>query len=337
LTQRPKSFPVASVKNLITDVPGLTVGHATDAALGSGSTVIVFDEPAVAAADLRGGGPGTRETDLLNLAATVDRGDAIALSGGSAFGLEAAAGAMAWLAEHGRGFAVGNARVPIVPGAILFDLLGPGEKDTGRFPPYRELGYAAAKTANSDSPLGSVGAGTGATTENLKGGIGSASANAPSGHIVGALAAVNAAGRVTVGDGPHFWAAPFEQSKEFGGLGLPSPFPAVTPHLKGDARQNTTLCVVATDAMLTSVQCARLAAMATAGLARAIHPVFSPLDGDIVFATATGKRPLADPLRDLARLGAVAADCVARAVARGVYEAKSLPGGIPGWREKFRR
>ena len=325
------------MKNLITDVPGLSVGHAADASLGSGATVVLFGEPAVAAVDIRGGGPGTRETDLLHPAATVERIDAIALSGGSAFGLEAAAGVMAWLAEQGRGFAVGPARVPIVPGAILFDLLGPGDKSWGRFPPYRELGYAAAEAAGENFDLGSVGAGMGATTENLKGGLGSASMGTPSGHTVGALAAVNAAGRVTVGDGPHFWAAPFERGREFGGLGLPSPFPetASAPHLKGDARTNTTLCVVATDAVLTKAQCARIATMAGAGLARAINPVFSPLDGDIIFVAATGKRPLADPLRDLARLGASAADCVARAVARGVYEAKSLPGGTPSWRDRF--
>jgi L-aminopeptidase/D-esterase-like protein len=325
------------VKNLITDVPGLKVGHATDTTLGSGVTVLVFDEPAVASVDLRGGGPGTRETDLLQPSATVERIDAIALSGGSAFGLDAAAGVMALLAEQGRGFAVGSARVPIVPGAILFDLLGPGDKKWGRFPPYRDLGYAAAKSAASSFELGSVGAGTGATTENLKGGLGSASAEASTGHLVGALAAVNPIGRVTLGDGPHFWAAPFERGGEFGGLGLPSPLPDPTrpAQLGGNARANTTLCIVATEAMLTKPQCAQLAAMASAGLARAINPVFSPLDGDIVFAAANGRKTLADPMRDLASIGAAAADCLARAIARGVYEAKSLPGGLPSWRDRF--
>lgn len=312
------------------------MGNAADEKVGSGVTVVLFDEPATASADLRGGGPGTRESQLLHPGATVEKIDAIALAGGSAFGLDAASGVMAWLTAQGRGFAVGSARVPIVPGAILFDLLAPGDKDWGRYPPYRELAYAAANDAAKSFALGSVGAGTGATTENLKGGLGSASAQAPSGHLVGALAAVNAAGRVTVGDGPHFWAAPYEQGREFGGLGLPSPLPASAPHLKGDARANTTLCIVATDAILTKAQCARLASMASAGLARAINPVFSPLDGDVIFAAATAKRPLADPLRDLARIGAVAADCVARAVARGVYEATSLPGGVPSWNDKFK-
>jgi D-aminopeptidase len=325
------------MKNLITDVPGLSVGHATDAALGSGATAILFDEPAVAALDLRGGGPGTRETELLDPAATVERIDAISISGGSAFGLEAAAGIMAFLAEQGRGFAVGTARVPIVPGAILFDLLGPGNKDWGRFPPYRELGHAAAKSAARDFELGSVGAGTGATTENFKGGIGSTSVTLGSGHTVGALAAVNAVGRVTVGDGPHFWAAAFEQQKEFGGHGLPSPLPvaAEVARMKGEVRAHTTPCIVATDAILTAPQAKRVAVMASAGMARAINPVFSPLDGDVIFAVSTGKRPLADPIYDLSRIAAAAADCLARAIARGVYEAKSLPGGIPSWRDKF--
>lgn len=325
------------MKNLLTDVPGLSVGHAADAAIGSGATAVLFDEPAVAALDLRGGGPGTRETELLDPAATVERIDAISISGGSAFGLEAAAGVMAFLAEQGRGFAIGNARVPIVPGAILFDLLGPGNKDWGRFAPYRELGHAAAQAATRDFELGSVGAGAGATTENLKGGIGSASVKLASGHTVGALAAVNAVGRVTVGNGPHFWAAPWETGKEFGDLGLPSPVPAAAHAvpMKGGVRENTTPCIVATDAILTAPQAKRVAVMASAGMARAINPVFSPLDGDVIFAVSTGRRPLADPIYDLSRIAAAAADCLARAIARGVYEAKSLPGGIPSWHDRF--
>jgi L-aminopeptidase/D-esterase-like protein len=325
------------MQNLITDVPGVRVGHAGSTALGSGVTAVIFDEPAVAAVDIRGGGPGTRETALLDAAATVEKIDAIALSGGSAFGLEAAAGVMAWLAAKGRGFAIGDIRVPIVPGAILFDLLGPGERNWGRYPPYRELGFEAAEAAAANVPLGSVGAGTGATTQNLKGGIGSASVQTPDGHLVGALAAVNAVGRVTFGDGPHFRAASFEVGAEFGGLGLPSPVPADlhAVHLKGQVRENTTLCVVATDATLSRSQAARLAAMASVGLAQAIHPVFSPLDGDVVFAAATGRRALANPLQDLAHIGAAAAHCLARAITRSVYEAKSLPGGIPSWRDRF--
>jgi D-aminopeptidase len=327
------------LKNLITDVPGIRVGHAADAKLGSGATAVIFDEPSVAAVDVRGGGPGTRETDLLAPATSIDRIDAVALSGGSAFGLEAGSGVAAWLAEQGRGFVVGSARVPLVPGAILFDLLGPGEKNWGRFPPYRELGYAAAAAAATNFTLGSVGAGTGATTQNLKGGLGSASARTPSGHIVGALAAVNAAGRVTVGDGPHFWAAPFEVGSEFGGRGLPSSLPpeALAPRMKGQLIASTTLCVVATDAALTQPQAARLATMASAGLARSIDPIYSALDGDIVFAVATGGKPLSDVVHGLSAIGAVAAHALARAVARGIYEAKALafPGALPSWQDRF--
>ena len=206
------------MRNLITDVPGMKVGHAEDLRLGSGATAIIFDQPAAASIDVRGGGPGTRETALLDPAQTVEGIDAITLAGGSAFGLDAASGVQAWLKEQGRGFAVRTARVPIVPAAILFDLLSGGDKDWGRYPPYRELGYAAAAAASPDFPLGSVGAGTGATTVNCKGGIGSASAGTAEGHVVGALAAVNAVGSVTIGDGPWFWAAPFERAAEFGGL-----------------------------------------------------------------------------------------------------------------------
>src|SRR5512140_1843016 len=252
-----------TARNLITDIPGLRVGHAGDAKLGSGTTVVLFDAAVVASVDVRGGGPATRETALLDPAQTVDGIDAIVLSGGSAFGLDAASGVQAWLREQGRGFAVGSARVPIVPGAILFDLLSGGDKAWGRYPPYREFGYEAAKCAGADCALGSVGAGLGATTVNLKGGLGSASAQTRDGFTVGAIVAVNAAGSVTVGDGPHFWAAPFELDKEFGGRGWPPTFSADALALrsKGAPRQSTTLAVVATDAKLTKAQANRLAVM----------------------------------------------------------------------------
>ncbi|MFZ0528635.1 MAG: P1 family peptidase [Xanthobacteraceae bacterium] len=329
------------MRNLITDVPGLKVGHAEDARLGSGSTVVIFDEPAVASIDVRGGGPGTRETALLDPAQTVEGIDAIALSGGSAFGLDAASGAQAWLREQGRGFAVRTAKVPIVPAAILFDLLSGGDKNWGRFPPYRELGYAATASAAVDFALGSFGAGTGATTVNCKGGIGSASAQSPEGFIIGALAAVNAAGSVTVGSGPWFWAAPFEVNGEYGGRGLPNPFPpqALDPLTKGGARQNTTLIIVATDAVLTKAQAKRLAVMAQSGLSRAIYPVHTPLDGDVVFTASTGRRPLADAMHGLTALGVLAANVTARAIARGVFAAATLPpaGSMPSWQDQFGR
>ena len=328
-------------RNLITDVPGLRIGHADDARLGSGVTAIVFDAPAVAAIDVRGGGPGTREAALLDPTMTVERIDAIALAGGSAFGLDAASGLQAGLVEQGRGFVIRTARVPIVPAAILFDLLSGGDKAWGRYPPYRELGYAAAAAAAIEFALGSVGAGLGATTVNLKGGIGSASATTRDGLRVGALAAVNAAGSVVVGNGPSFWAAPFERDAEFGGRGLPSAMPAdaLTFRTKGAPGESTTLAVVATDAGLTKAQAKRLAIMAQDGLARAIRPVHTPLDGDVVFAAATGAVPLADPIAGLGLLGTAAADVVARAVARAVYAATALPfpQALPSWRDKFGR
>jgi L-aminopeptidase/D-esterase-like protein len=330
-----------TLRNLITDIPGLRVGHAGDAKLGSGTTVVVFDTAVVASVDVRGGGPGTRETALLDPAQTVEGIDAIALSGGSAFGLDAASGVQAWLREQGRGFAVREARVPIVPGAILFDLLSGGDKDWGRYPPYRDLGYEAAKAASADFALGSVGAGLGATTFGLKGGVGSASAQTSDGLTVAAIVAANAAGSITIGDGPHFWAAPFEQDKEFGGRGWPPDFSgeALSFRSKGAPRENTTLAVVATDAKLTKAQCKRLAVMAQSGLSRAIYPVHTPLDGDVAFAAAMGTKPLPDPVYSLSELGMVAANVLARAIARGVYEATALPfaGALPSWKDKFGR
>jgi D-aminopeptidase len=328
-------------RNLITDISGLRVGHAGDAKLGSGTTAVIFDAAVVASVDVRGGGPGTRETALLDPAQTVEGIDAIVLSGGSAFGLDAASGVQAWLREQGRGFQVREARVPIVPGAILFDLLSGGEKNWGRYPPYRELGYEAAKIAGAEVALGSVGAGLGATTVNLKGGIGSASAQTRDGLMVGAIVAVNAAGSVTVGGGPHFWAAPFEQNKEFGGRGWPPAFTgdALSFRSKGAPRANTTLAVVATDAKLSKAQAKRLAVMAQSGLSRAIYPVHTPLDGDVVFAAAMGAKPLPDLAYSLSELGMLAANVLARAISRGVYEASALPfaSSLPSWKDKFGR
>ena len=327
------------MRNLITDVAGIRVGNASDAKVATGTTAIVFDEPAVVAVDVRGGAPGTIETDLLEPHRTVERIDAVMLSGGSAFGLEAASGVQAWLRERGRGFAFGGVRVPVVSGAILFDLMNGGDKTWGRFSPHRELGYAAAAATDIDFALGTSGAGYGANTVNFKGGLGSASAQTRTGHVVGALAAVNAAGSVTLGDGPYFWAAPFEQGDEFGGRGLPAsiPPPALAVRTKGRPRENTTIALVATDAVLTKAQTKQLAVMAHDGLARAIYPAHTPIDGDTVFAAATGRRPLAELLMDLTELGAIAANVLARAVARGVYAASKLPftGALPAWRDRF--
>ena len=337
--KRPPLETQALARNLITDVAGVRVGHADDPKLGSGSTVVLFDQPAVAAADVHGGGPGTRESALLDPAMTVERIDAITLSGGSAFGLDAASGTQAWLREHGRGFQIRDALVPIVPAAVMFDLLNGGDNNWGLYPPYRELGYAATAAAVPDFTLGSAGAGLGATIVDLKGGLGSASAQTADGITVGALAVVNAVGSAVIGGGPHFWAAPFERGSEFGGRGLPASVSqeALAFRAKGQAGENTTLVVVATDATLTKAQTRRLAMMAQDGMARALRPVHTPLDGDLVFAAATGARPLADPVIALAELGSLAADVVARAIARGVYEARALPflGALPSWRDKF--
>jgi L-aminopeptidase/D-esterase-like protein len=330
------------MNNLLTDIAGVRVGHADDATLASGVTAIVFDQPFVAAMDVRGGGPGTREGALLDLANTVEKVDAIVLSGGSAFGLEAGGGVQAWLAERGRGFKVRGAVVPIVPGAICFDLLNGGNKKWGRFAPYRELGFAAAAAAGSGFALGSAGAGLGANTANLKGGLGSASAQTNDGVKVAALAVVNAVGSVTVGDGPWFWAAPFEIDGEYGGRGLPASFTPdmLTMRIKGgpaaSEAESTTLAVVVTDAALTKTQAKRLAMIAQTGFARAIYPVHAPMDGDVVFAASTGERQI-DPLIGLTELGMIAANVMARAIARGVHAATALPfpGALPSWRDRF--
>jgi L-aminopeptidase/D-esterase-like protein len=330
------------LKNLLTDIAGVSVGHAGDTALASGVTAIIFDKPAVASIDVRGGGPGTREDALLDPVSTVDAIDAITLAGGSAFGLEAGGGVQARLAEQGRGFRIRDAVIPIVTGAICFDLLNGGNKAWGRFSPYRDLGYAAAAAAGADFALGSVGAGLGATTANFKGGLGSASAATPAGVKVAALAVVNAVGTVTVGDGPWFWAAPYEIGGEYGGRGMPPSFTSdmLKMRIKGgpeaSAAESTTLVVVVTDAVLTKTQAKRLAMIAQTGMARAIYPVHAPLDGDVVFAAATGANPI-DPLFGLTELGMVAANVVARAIARGVYSASALPfpGSLPAWKDRF--
>ena len=329
------------MRNLITDVPGVRVGQADDRALASGVTVVVFDRAVTGSVDVRGGGPGTRETALLDPAQTVEGIDAIVLSGGSAFGLDAASGVQAYLREQGRGFRIREAVVPIVPGAILFDLLNGGDKAWGRYPPYRELGYAAAASASSDMTLGSAGAGLGATTATLKGGVGSASAKTRAGITVGALVVVNAVGTTTVGDGPHFWAAPFEQDGEFGGRGVAPQVSAsdLAIRAKGGPRENTTIAVIATDAKLNKAQANRLAVMAQDGFARAIYPVHTPLDGDVIFSAATGAIELPDPHYGMAELGMIAGNVMARAVARGVYAATALsfPGALPSWQDRFGR
>lgn len=321
--------------NLITDVTGLRVGNAHDAGLRSGVTVLTADRPFVAAIHVMGGAPGTRETDLLAPDKLVHEVDAIFLSGGSAFGLDAGTGIMAGLRAMGRGFPVGPVRVPIVPGAILFDLLNGGQKDWAESP-YPALGRMAHETAGGSFALGTAGAGFGAMNGTLKGGLGSASCLLPSGITVGALVAVNALGSATVGETAHFWAAPWEEGAEFGGLGPAPMVPHDAPLPRKRMGEATTIAIVATDAQLTKPQAQRMAIAAHDGMARALLPSHTPLDGDLVFAVSTGGRDLADPLTDAFQIGHAAATCLARAIARAVYLAKPMPGDFqPCWHARF--
>lgn len=323
--------------NSLIDLPGVAVGNAHDASLGSGVTAVIFDRPAVASVSVLGGAPGGRDTDMLAPHNTVQAVDAIVLSGGSAFGLDAAGGVQAWLREQKRGLVVGGVRVPLVAQAIIFDLANGGDKNWARFSPYRDMGYAAAETARpAPFALGTAGAGCGATTATVKGGLGSASAMTRAGHTVAAIVAVNAVGTPIIGDGPWFWAAPYEVDGEFGGRGWPAEFDTA-PRLKGSPGTSTTIGLVVTDATLSKPQATRLAIMAHGGLARAVLPAHAPQDGDTMFAASTGARLLNDPLRELAELGHATTLVLARAIARGVYEATSLhvTGAQRSWRERF--
>ncbi|HQZ12251.1 MAG TPA: P1 family peptidase [Devosia sp.] len=327
-------------RNLITDVAGLRVGNAEDFRIKTGTTVLVGDRPFVASVDVMGGSPGSRETELLAPDKLVTEIDAIVLSGGSAFGLDAASGVANSLRAQGRGFRVGDVTVPIVPGAILFDLLNGGDKDWGRNP-YAGLGERALAAAAEEFSLGTFGCGVGALTANLKGGLGSASLRLGNGHTVGALVGANATGMATAGDRANFWAAPFEMNGEFGGLGTyPEPVSFLeSSRTKRDYANpvaNTTIAIVATDAALTKAQCKRLAVAAQDGIARAVSPSHALVDGDIVFAVSTGLRPLEDEIVDVMRLGHAAAVCLTRAIARAVYSAAPAEGDIvPAWRERF--
>ncbi|MBP0482755.1 P1 family peptidase [Sagittula salina] len=321
-------------RNLITDVAGLRVGNAQDDGLRSGVTVVTGDAPFVASVAVHGGAPGTRETDLLAPDKSAPGVDALVLSGGSAFGLAAAQGVMEALHEAGRGFEVFSARVPLVPAAILFDLLNGGEKGWTENP-YPALGRAALAEASAAIALGTAGAGTGAQTAHHKGGLGSASL-VIAGVTVGALVAVNPVGSVTTPSGRHFNAGPLEIGGEFGGLGVdPAPAWKLLPSRKAQtmaAQGNTTIAVVATDARLDKAQCHRMAVAAHDGIARAILPAHTPMDGDLVFGAATGR--VEPDEMTLAMLGHAASLCLSRAIARAVWEAVPAPGDtLPTLRE----
>ncbi|MER8655405.1 P1 family peptidase [Mesorhizobium sp. M0847] len=330
-------------RNLITDVAGLRVGNASDARLKSGVTTVLCDEPAVGGVQILGGAPGTRETDLLEPHNSIEAVHAVVLSGGSAFGLDAASGVQAALREKGIGVDVGGFRVPIVPAAILFDLRNGGDKDWGRYPPYRDLGYEAAQAATVDFPLGTIGAGTGALSSGLKGGLGSASTVLDSGVTIGALAAANPTGSVTIARTRYFWAAPFEIGDEFGGLGYPSPMPGDARRIllkyrdkrvggQAEAGGNTTIAVIATDAVLTKAAAKRLAISAHDGFVRAIWPVHTPADGDLVFALATGKSGIELSADDAVDFFAAAGATMARAISRGIHAATPADGDLfPVW------
>lgn len=319
-------------RNLITDVAGLRVGNAQDAGLKSGSTVLVGGAPFTASVHVMGGAPGTRETDLLAPDKTVAQVDALVLSGGSSFGLDACSGVVSGLRSAGRGFQIGSAIIPLVPGAILFDLLNGGEKDWDENP-YAALGRRALETASPSFDLGSIGAGTGALAAMQKGGLGSASLVIEDGITVGALVAANPVGSVTTPQGRHFWAAPFEIDAEFGGAG-PDPRGGLCAPLVSDKmaalhgpRANTTIAIVATDATLTKAQCHRLAVAAHDGIARAVVPAHTPNDGDLVFALSTGNGPPASDAQ-LLQIGHAAALCLSRAIARGIYAASPAKGDL---------
>lgn len=322
-------------QNAITDINGLKVGHAQDDTLKSGVTVLTADTAFTASVAVQGGAPGTRETDLLAPDKSVAQVDALVLAGGSAYGLDACSGVVAGLRDQGRGFQVGKAIIPLVPGAIIFDLLSGGDKDWTDTP-YPALGRAAFEAATTHTDIGTIGAGTGAMTAMMKGGLGTASLTLDNGITVGALVAANPMGSVTTPGDRHFWAAPYEIDGEFGGLG-PDPTSGLGRSLDSRKltamleRANTTIAIVATDATLDKAQCQRVAIAAHDGIARACVPAHSPGDGDLVFSVSTSARPTTSP-HDLGLIGHAAALCLSRAIARGVYAATPAPHDLlPTW------
>ena len=333
MTDLPRPGP----RNLITDVDGILVGNAEDHGVRTGVTAILPDAPVTMAAAITGGAPGTRETDALDPTCLVQGFHGLVLSGGSVFGLGAADGLVAWLSERGRGLQLGPRAIPVVPAAILFDLENGGDKDWGETPPYAALGRAAAAAAGRDFRLGNAGAGLGAKAGRIKGGLGSASLVAGA-LQVGALAGVNPVGSVTMPGRRQFWAWALERDGEFGGLPPPDGGVGAEPPLPAEGRigGHTTICAIATNAALDKAAALRVALMAHDGIARAVRPAHTPFDGDSVFVMATGALPLdriaAAPPLAVATIGHMAADCLARAIARGVHAAESL-GDLKAWKD----
>jgi L-aminopeptidase/D-esterase-like protein len=323
--------------NAITDVPGIQVGHFTDLDNLTGVSVIFPENGAVAGVDVRGGAPGTRETDLLNPVNLVEKVNAIVLSGGSAYGLEAASGVMRWLEEHGHGYPVGNettqAIVPIVPAAVIFDLL----VGSPQVRPSAEYGYLAAQNLKGGAvQQGVVGVGTGARNGGLKGGAGTASLIMPGGVVVGAIAAANAHGRAHDPVSGELYARFLEQDGEFKLAHAPRPLaaPDYTDIFTGSfVRSNTVIGCVATNARLSKAQAQKVAQMAHDGIARAVFPAHTMFDGDVIFCLATGEVEVGGPA-ELSHIGAVAADVFARALVHGVLHAYSV-GGLVSYRELY--
>ena len=333
---------VAGPRNLITDIAGIKVGNAENWLALSGTTVILLDAPAVAAIEISGGAPGSRETAVLDPANLVEHVHAVVLSGGSVFGLDAAGSVTIELSRRGVGFTFGAQPVPcpVVPSAVLFDIMNGGAKWPDATPPYRDLGLEALKAASADFALGNKGAGLGAMAGHLKGGLGSASSRWRD-FTVGAIVAVNSVGSCVIPGTSRLWARDFAIGDEMGPAqdrngARPQAPPLQDSKFDPQAGQNTTIAVVAIDATLTRVEARRLAIMARDGMSRAIRPVHTPFDGDTVFALSNGKKALPEQRQlALTALGSIAADTLTRAIGRALWTAETA-GGHASYRETFR-
>ncbi len=344
------------LKNLITDVPGVQVGSAEDNKIGTGVTIITANKPFAAAVDVRGGGPGTRETDMLSLDNSIGRADAIVLSGGSAYGLDASSEIQDLLRQDKKGYQLGEAIIPLVPSAVIFDLNineNPHVNKIGERSPWRKLANDAYKSIGLDFALGSYGAGCGATTATLKGGQGSTSwtqkySNGQE-YTVGAIVINNAVGNPLLNVGPHFLSGHLELENEFGGHGasnknydhilrakrLPSSIGLANTF--NDITSNTVIGVVATDAPLSRTNLKRLAIMAHDGIGKSLNPAHTPMDGDTIFSITTNpvKNEINFENTDILAMGSRISDCVARACNRGVYEAVPIGKSKPSWKDIF--
>ena len=330
----------AGKNNLITDVDNILVGNAQNEKVGTGTTVLIPPEGSTASADVRGGAPGTREVGALNPYNLVDTVDAIVLSGGSAWGLESASSAANYIGKTGRGFKTSDniKNVPMVPAAILFDLNNGGDKNWGDTPPYNKLGIEATSKASTKFKLGNIGAGYGAKAGSLKGGLGSASFENAEGLKVGGLFAVNSFGSVVNSETGQFWAASDELNNEFGGMGAPQDLPEdiLAGSTIGHAleKSNTTIGIVATNAKLDSKTAKRIAIMSHTGMARAIRPIHTPVDGDVIFVVSTNTFDRELTYREINEIGELGARVCSRSISRAIYEAEKLYE-MKSWKDKY--